>query len=154
MSENVITFANVSRFYGEVLGINKVSLSIPSGITSLVGPNGSGKTTLMNLMTGLIHATQGEIRVLGAAPNDPQKLCRIVGYCSQFDAFPKGLSGFQFVASYLRLFGFSEAETTQRTASAIERVNMTAAAGARRPHTARACGSGSSWPRRLRTIRR
>ena len=55
VSENLITFVNVSRFYGEVLGVNKVSLTIPPGVTSLVGPNGSGKTTLMNLMTGLIR---------------------------------------------------------------------------------------------------
>ena len=93
-----ITFANVSRFYGEVLGINKVSLSIPPGITSLVGPNGSGKTTLMNLMTGLIRPSQGEITVLGIRPDDPERLCRAVGYCAQFDSFPKGITGYQFRA--------------------------------------------------------
>jgi ABC-2 type transport system ATP-binding protein len=124
----LITFANVSRFYGEVLGINKVSLAIPPGITSLVGPNGSGKTTLMNLMTGLIRPTQGEIRVLGITPDHPERLCRIVGYCAQFDAFPKGLTGRQFVSFYLSLHGFSAAECAQRTDAAIERVNMTAAA--------------------------
>ncbi len=128
MADSLISFANVSRFYGEVLGINKVSLAIPPGITSLVGPNGAGKTTLMNLMTGLIRPTQGDIRVLGVAPDDPEKLCRIVGYCAQFDAFPKGLSGRQFIYSYLRLYGYSDAECDARTAAAIERVNMTAAA--------------------------
>ena len=46
-----VQFENVSKFYGEVLGVNRVSLTIPPGITSLVGPNGSGKTTLMNLLT-------------------------------------------------------------------------------------------------------
>src|SRR5438046_10376973 len=105
MNEGLITFHNVSRFYGEVLGINKVSLNIPSGITSLVGPNGSGKTTLMNLMTGLIHPSQGEIRVLGIEPEDPERLCRTVGYCAQFDAFPKGITGYQFIYSFLRMFG-------------------------------------------------
>src|SRR4051795_8263348 len=74
-SPGLITFSNVSRFYGEVLGINKVSLTIPAGITSLVGPNGSGKTTLMNLMTGLIRPSQGEISVLGVSPQNPEKLC-------------------------------------------------------------------------------
>jgi ABC-2 type transport system ATP-binding protein len=128
MPDSLITFGNVSRFYGEVLGINKVSLAIPPGITSLVGPNGSGKTTLMNLLTGLIRPTQGEIRVLGITPDRPEQLCRIVGYCAQFDAFPKGLSGRQFVYSYLRLFGYADAECESRTAAAIERVNMTAAA--------------------------
>ncbi len=128
MSESLITFNNVSRFYGEVLGINKVSLSIPPGITSLVGPNGSGKTTLMNLMTGLIHPSQGEITVLGVAPDHPEKLCRLLGYCAQFDAFPKGLTGYQFVYSFLRLFGYTHAECDERTVAALQRVNMFGAA--------------------------
>ena len=54
---SAIVFDEVSKFYGEVLGVNRVTLNIPPGITSLVGPNGSGKTTLMNLMTGLILPT-------------------------------------------------------------------------------------------------
>jgi ABC-2 type transport system ATP-binding protein len=120
MSESLITFSNVSRFYGEVLGINKVSLGIPPGITSLVGPNGSGKTTLMNLMTGLIRPTQGEISVLGVAPDDPEKLCRIVGYCAQFDAFPKGITGYQFIYSYLRMYGFSDSDCEQRTRNSLQ----------------------------------
>ena len=124
MSDNLITFANVSRFYGEVLGINKVSLSIPPGITSLVGPNGSGKTTLMNLMTGLIRPTQGEISVLGIAPEDPEQLCRAVGYCAQFDNYPKGLTGYQFVYSFLRMFGYTHEECDRRTMSSLELVGL------------------------------
>ena len=128
MSETQITFANVSRFYGEVLGINNVNLSIPPGITSLVGPNGSGKTTLMNLMTGLIRPTQGDISVLGIQPRHPERLCRMVGYCAQFDAFPKGLTGHQFIYWFLRMHGMSHAECEEKTAAALERVSMTPAA--------------------------
>jgi ABC-2 type transport system ATP-binding protein len=129
MPDTLITFSNVSRFYGEVLGINKVNLAIPPGITSLVGPNGSGKTTLMNLMSGLLRPTQGDIRVLGVAPDHPEQLGRILGYCTQFDSYPKGLTGWQFLYSFLLLHGMSDAESRQRTAAAIERVNMTEAAG-------------------------
>jgi len=129
VSDNLITFSGVSRFYGEVLGINKVSLAIPPGITSLVGPNGSGKTTLMNLMTGLIRPTQGDIRVLGVAPTHPERLCRLIGYCTQFDAFPKGLTGYQFIYSYLLMFGMSEAECEQRTNAALQLVGLLDAAG-------------------------
>jgi len=125
VSGNLITFSNVSRFYGEVLGINKVSLGIPPGMTSLVGPNGSGKTTLMNLMTGLIRPSQGEIRVLGVSPDDPQKLCRIVGYCAQFDAFPKGMTGYQFIYSFLRMYGFTNQECEKRTLSSLQLVGLT-----------------------------
>jgi ABC-2 type transport system ATP-binding protein len=128
MSET-ISFTNVSRFYGEVLGINKVNLTIPAGITSLVGPNGSGKTTLMNLMTGLIRPTQGEIKVLGISPEDPERLCRALGYCAQFDSCPKGLTGYQFIYWFLRMHGDTPAECGRKTTVALERVSMTAAAG-------------------------
>ena len=66
----------MSKFYGEILGVNRVNLSIPPGITSLVGPNGSGKTTLMNLMTGLVKPTRGRIQVLDYKTDDPENLFR------------------------------------------------------------------------------
>jgi len=128
IAESMVTFENVSRFYGEVLGVNRVTLTIPSGITSLVGPNGSGKTTLMNLMTGLVRPTRGSIRILGVTPAEPEKLFRLLGYSTQFDSFPKGLTGFQFLYSFLRLFGKSHAECEKLSWKAIERVNMVEAA--------------------------
>lgn len=128
MSSDQIVFENISKFYGEVLGVNRVNLSIPPGITSLVGPNGSGKTTLMNLMTGLVRPTRGRITVTGIATDEPERLFRVMGYCTQFDAFPKGLTGFQFVYSFLRLFGWGHAECEQKAWRAIERVNLVEAA--------------------------
>ncbi len=89
-----IVFEGVSKFYGEVLGVNKVSFSLHPGITSLVGPNGSGKTTLMNLLTGLIRPSQGAIYVLGLTPQQPIEFFRQVGYCTQFDSFPPGTNGY------------------------------------------------------------
>jgi len=124
MSDALITFSDVSRFYGEVLGINRVNLSIPPGITSLVGPNGSGKTTLMNLMTGLLRVSKGEIRVLGVSPDRPQELCRLIGYCAQFDNFPRGLTGYQFLYWFLRIRGMSDAESERRTWAALQIVSM------------------------------
>lgn len=123
-----IVFEDVSKFYGEILGVNRVNLSIPPGVTSLVGPNGSGKTTLMNLMTGLVRPTRGRMQVLGVRPDEPEKLFRILGYSTQFDAFPKGLTGFQFVYSYLRLAGNDSQTATQLAWSAIDRVNLRDAA--------------------------
>ncbi len=128
IDQSLVVFDNVSRFYGEVLGVNRVTLSIPPGITSLVGPNGSGKTTLMNLMTALVRPTRGSIRILGVTPNEPEKLFRLLGYATQFDSFPKGLTGFQLLYSFLRLFGKSNAECEKLAWKAIERVNMVDAA--------------------------
>jgi ABC-2 type transport system ATP-binding protein len=129
MKNELITLDNVSRFYGEVLGVNRVTLSLPPGITSLVGPNGAGKTTLMNLITGLIRPTRGRIRVLGLSPNQPHRLFGLLGYATQFDAFPKGLSGFQFIYSFLRLFGYSNAKCKRLANQVIEQVGLSDAAG-------------------------
>jgi ABC-2 type transport system ATP-binding protein len=123
-----IVFQDVSKFYGEILGVNRVNLTIPPGITSLVGPNGSGKTTLMNLMTGLVRPSRGRIEVLGYNTDDAENLFQIVGYSTQFDAFPKGLTGFQFVSSYLQLAGHDPATAEQLAWRAIERANLSDAA--------------------------
>jgi ABC-2 type transport system ATP-binding protein len=123
-----IIFDNVSRFYGDVLGVNRVNLSIPPGITSLVGPNGSGKSTLMNLMTGLIRPSRGSISILGVTPDQPEQLFRLVGYSSQFDSSPKGLTGYQFIYSYLLLFGYDSNRCETLAWRAIDRVGLRDAA--------------------------
>ena len=128
MNSDRITIDNVSRFYGEVLGVNRITLSIPPGITSLVGPNGSGKTTLMNMMTGLVRPTEGSIRILGIDPRDARQMFRFVGYSTQFDSFPKGATGRQFITSFLRLFGYPQAKCEEMAAKAIERVRLVEAA--------------------------
>ena len=135
---------NVSKFYGEVLGVNRIHLSIPPGITSLVGPNGSGKTTLMNLMTGLIRPSRGEIRILGLRTDQPDELFRMVGYCTQFDSFPKGLTGYQFVYSYLRLFGLDHSKSDRLAWRAIERVNLV------EPATRKIAGYSKGMRQRIR----
>jgi ABC-2 type transport system ATP-binding protein len=120
----LIIFDNVSKFYGEILGVNRVNLEIPAGITSLVGPNGAGKTTLMNLMTGLLRPTQGTVTVLGTGTDEPEKLFRKVGYCSQFDSFPRGLTGWDFINSFLMVSGFSRKQADELTEKALERVEL------------------------------
>jgi ABC-2 type transport system ATP-binding protein len=126
--EETIVFNDVSKFYGEILGVNRVSLTIAPGITSLVGPNGSGKTTLMNLMTGLIQPTRGQISILGISPTDPQALFRKLGYCGQFDSFPKGLTGFEFIRSLLLVHGYDRQEAEGMSWRALERVDLVEAA--------------------------
>jgi ABC-2 type transport system ATP-binding protein len=123
-----VVFENVSKFYGDVLGVNRVNLSIPPGITGLVGPNGSGKTTLMNMMVGLIRPSRGRVSVLGLTPDNPEELFRHVGYAAQYDAFPPGLTGYQFVEAYLRVHGFPAQQAEAMAWKAIERVGLVEAA--------------------------
>jgi ABC-2 type transport system ATP-binding protein len=124
----MIVFDDVSKFYGEILGVNRVTLTIEPGITSLVGPNGSGKTTLMNLMTGLIRPTRGRLSVLGLRADHPEVFFRKVGYCSQFDSFPRALTGFQFINSYLRVHGYAKKQAQDGAWKALHRVDLLDAA--------------------------
>jgi len=125
---HLIIFEDISKFYGEILGVNRVNLTIAPGITSLVGPNGSGKTTLMNLMTGLIQPTRGSVSVLGMSPANPQEMFRHVGYCGQFDSFPRGATGYDFIYSFLLVHGYPKKEAEAKTWRAIERVDLVEAA--------------------------
>ena len=126
-----LLFEDVSKFYGEVLGVNRIDLAIGPGITSLVGPNGSGKTTLMNLATGLLLPTEGRVSVLGLEPSDQERLFAKVGYCTQFDTYPRGITGWDFVHLYLELHGLARGRAAEGARRAIARVGMTEAASRR-----------------------
>ena len=127
-SDQLIVFDNVSKFYGEILGVNRINLQIAPGITSLVGPNGAGKSTLMNLMTGLLRPTRGSIKLLGIPTDEPEGLFRKVGYCTQFDSFPRGVTGREFITSFLLVHGFNRKQANDLAQLAIERVNLADAA--------------------------
>ena len=127
-ADQLIIFDNVSKFYGEILGVNRVNLQIAPGITSLVGPNGAGKSTLMNLMTGLLRPTRGSITLLGIPTDQPERLFRRVGYCTQFDSFPRGMTGREFINSFLLVHGFERKRADDLTQVALERVSLAEAA--------------------------
>ena len=128
VSNQLIIFDNVSKFYGEILGVNRVNLQIAPGITSLVGPNGAGKSTLMNLMTGLLRPTRGSITLLGIPTDEPERLFRKLGYCTQFDSFPRGVTGREFITSFLLVHGYDRKQAGDLAQLAIERVNLVEAA--------------------------
>ena len=126
-----IVLEGVSKFYGEVLGVNNVDLRIEPGLTGLVGPNGAGKSTLMNLLAGLIRPTQGTVRVLGISPGKPEDLFRKVGFCTQWDTFPPGATGKSLLEDTLRMHGLARRTARERAKVALETVGLTAAVGRR-----------------------
>ncbi len=126
--DQLIIFDNVSKFYGEILGVNRVNLQIAPGITSLVGPNGAGKSTLMNLMTGLLRPTRGSITIVGIPTDQPEPLFRKVGYCTQFDSFPRGMTGRDFLNAFLLVHGYDRKQANDLSQVALERVNLVEAA--------------------------
>ena len=123
-ADDAVRLVNVSKFYGEVLGVNRVDLELPDGVTGLVGPNGAGKSTLMNLLAGLLRPTRGRVSVHGATPADPRSFYRLVGYCPQPDAFPPGVTGRGFLESCLRVRGLPKAAARECAERALAHVGL------------------------------
>lgn len=120
----VVEMTDLSKWYGQVIGVNDITLSISSGVTGLLGPNGAGKSTLLKLMVGLLKPSRGSITVLGESVWNNPDLNRRIGYCSEQDAFYDNMTGFQFVANLARLNGYSRREAEERTLDVIEIVDL------------------------------
>lgn len=120
----VLATDKLSRWYGQVIGLNDLTVSTGGGITGLVGPNGAGKSTFLKLIAGEIRPSRGELLVLGQVPFANRELYRRMGFCPQQDAFYEDMSAFEFVRLLLRLGGFSAREAGERSASALERLGL------------------------------
>ena len=93
----VVEFDGVSKWYGNVIGLNKLTVRIAAGVTGLLGPNGAGKSTMLQLATGQLRPSQGEVRVLGHRTWNNAALMRHIGLCPEQDAFYEWMTGLDFV---------------------------------------------------------
>lgn len=123
-AEPTVRLRDLSKWYGEVLGLNRVSLDLSPGVTSLVGPNGSGKSTLMNLLGGLLQPSKGSIDVLGTSPDRPEELHRVLGYCTQHETFPAGFTGLDLMTSLLRMHGHDAPSARRLADAALDRTGL------------------------------
>jgi ABC-2 type transport system ATP-binding protein len=121
---SIIKIANLTKCYGQVIGINNISLSIKSGVTGFLGPNGAGKSTLLKILTGLLKPTQGTATLWGDPVWNNFKLNKKIGYCPEHEDFYPHLTGFDFVYFMVRMHGFSQSEAKDRALKAIETVDM------------------------------
>lgn len=110
----------LSKWYGPVIGVNDLSLTLGPGVHGLLGPNGSGKTTFLRLVAGQLRPSKGKVEVLGRGPwNRPEVLARM-GLCPEVDAFWEELTGLEMVQALVRFSGFGEEEARQRAVRALE----------------------------------
>ena len=127
----VLVAEHLSKWYGEVSGLNDVSVAIPRGITGLLGPNGAGKSTFMKLATGQLAPSTGTIRVLGQPVWSNPSLYARIGYCPDQDAFYDRMTGRRWLEALVRLNGLSPADARAAAARALETVDLVEAADRR-----------------------
>ena len=115
---------SVGRFYGEVVGLSDVTLSVPKGVVGLLGPNGAGKSTFLKLFVGELAPSRGTLTVLGETPFANRRLFARLGFCPQQDALYGEMTGLEFVSFLLGLSGFSRADARRLAVRALERVQL------------------------------
>jgi ABC-2 type transport system ATP-binding protein len=128
MAGIIVAAEHLSKWYGQVIGLNDVTLAVPPGITGLLGPNGAGKSTLMKIITGQLKPSQGSITVLGEPIWGNPALYSRIGFCPEQDAFYERMTGLEWVAALVRLNGVDEAEADRLAKRALELVELTDAA--------------------------
>lgn len=94
----VVEARALSKWYGEVIGLNNFSLEVKHGITGIVGPNGAGKSTLFKLALGLIRPSAGEIEVLGEEPWKNPRLHASIGFCPDHESLPGEFTGREYLS--------------------------------------------------------
>jgi ABC-2 type transport system ATP-binding protein len=120
----VIHGEDLTKWYGEVLGLNRFSASFEEGITGLVGPNGAGKSTFFKLVTGQLVQDEGRLEVLGQTPWNNRELMARIGYCPEHNRLYGYMTGLRFVCSLLRLSGYPREEAGRRAEEAMKLVGL------------------------------
>ena len=128
-STPIVTADHVSKWYGQVIGLNDVSVNVPPGVTGLLGPNGAGKSTFMKLITGQLKPSKGAVTVLGEPIWGNPKLYFQIGFCPEQDAFYERMTGLEWVTALVRLNGLDEKAADEAARRALTAVDLMDAAG-------------------------
>jgi len=124
----LVAAEKLSKWYGQVIGLNDVTVEVPPGITGLLGPNGAGKSTFMKLITGQLEPSKGTVTVLGEPIWGNPKLYARIGFCPEQDAFYDRMTGLEWVAALARLGGFSDRAADEAARRALQTVDLMEAA--------------------------
>jgi ABC-2 type transport system ATP-binding protein len=124
----IVEARHLSKWYGQVSGLNDVSVEVPPGITGLLGPNGAGKSTFMKLITGQLRPSKGDVRVLGQPIWGNPALYARIGFCPEQDAFYERMTGLEWVTALVRLNGLDTDAAADAARRAIEAVDLLDAA--------------------------
>ncbi len=122
---SVLVLDQVSRWFGNVVAVNDVSMTIGPGVTGLLGPNGAGKSTLIHMMGGFLPPSSGSVTLDGEVVWRNEEVYRRLGLVPEREAMYDGVSGWDFVLANARLHRLPDPEAAARRA--LHTVQMTGA---------------------------
>lgn len=124
-ASTTVDLVHVSRWYGNVVAVNDVTMSLGAGVTGLLGPNGAGKTTLLHMMSGFLPPSRGEITIGGVRAWRNPSVYRSIGLVSEREAVHGFLTAWEFVLANAKLHRLPDPAAAAR--QALKRVEMTQA---------------------------
>jgi len=116
---------DVSRWFGEVVALNKFSANIGPGVTGVLGPNGAGKSTFFKLCTAQLRPSQGTLHMFGEPVWANYNTLRRIGFCPDGENYYEEMTGYEFVVALARCTGMASADAIRSSLLAIERAGMT-----------------------------
>lgn len=122
----MIRVKNVTKKYGDFIAVEGINFQIEEGeIIGLLGPNGAGKSTTMNMITGYIEPSEGEIIIGGYdILKDPSKAKEQIGYMPEGVPLYQDLTVKEFVSYMAELKKVSKTEKKEKVQEALEKTNL------------------------------
>ena len=120
----IIQARALSKWYGQVIGLNNFALRVMPGITGIVGPNGSGKSTFFKLILGLIKPNSGSVTVLGKSPWKNSDLHSSIGFCPDYESLPADSTGREYLTLIGRLHMMHGTDLSKRIQEVVRLVEM------------------------------
>jgi len=118
-----VELQNVSRWYGNVVAVNDITLSLGPGVTGLLGPNGAGKTTVLHMMAGFLNPSRGTVTVDGRPTWRNPGVYRELGLVNEREAVHGFLTAYEFVLASAKMHKLADPKAA--ATRALELVEMT-----------------------------
>lgn len=129
-SRAAVEVVGLTRWFGTLTAVDHLDLSIPAGsIFGLVGPNGAGKSTTLKMLTTLLPPSEGSARVAGFdVAKRPREVRRRIGYVPQLLSADGGLTGYENLTVFARLYDVPRGERRERIRQALDMMGLQQAA--------------------------
>jgi ABC-2 type transport system ATP-binding protein len=116
-----VDLTNTTRWYGNVVAVNDITMTLGAGVTGLLGPNGAGKSTLLHMISGFLPPSRGTVTIGGVAPWRNPDIFRTVGLVPERDSVYAFLTAREFVTASAKLHKLPDPATaTERALETVE----------------------------------